>query len=105
MHSIYEHIQKRVTELGFTNYSVQPTLIKTITGKLNYEINAYNELYFLMGQLPLGTRIISDTFAMKTDSSFNTSEIKPFYEFSGFIEIELPVETTNAIEFLKVILS
>ena len=104
MHSIYEHIQKRVTELGFTNYSVQPILIKTTTTKLNYEINAYNELYFLIGQLPLGTRIISDTFAMKTDSSFNQSEIRPFYEFSGFIEIELPVETTNAIEFLKVIL-
>ena len=85
MHSIYEHIQKRVTELGFTNYSVQPILIKTTTGKLNYEINAYNELYFLMGQLPSGTRIISDTFAMKTDSSFNTSEIKPLYELSGFI--------------------
>jgi len=105
MQSIYEHIQKRVVELGYTNYSVQPILIKTITGKLNYEISAYNELYFLMGQVPIGTRIVSDTFAIETDSSFNQSEIRQFYEFSGFIEIELPNETTNAIEFLKVILS
>jgi len=104
MQSIYEHIQKRVTELGFANYSVQPTLIKTTTGKLNYEINAYNELYFIMGRLPIGTRIISDTLAIKTDHNFNDSEIKNYYEFSGFIEIILPLETTNAIEFLKVIL-
>ncbi len=104
MKTIYEHIQKRVAELGFADYSIQPILLKTTTGNLSYEISAYNELYFLMGQIPSGTRIISDTFAIKTDNSFNTSQIKPFYEFSGFIEITLPHETTNAIEFLKVIL-
>ena len=104
MQSIYDHIQKRVAELGYTNYSVQPVLIKTETGILKYEINAYNELYFLMGQVPTGTRIISDTLALQVDDSFNQSEIKPFYEFSGFIEITLPMDTTNAIEFLKVII-
>ncbi len=104
MKTIYEHIEKRVSELGYSDYSIQPVLLKTTTTKLNYDISAYNELYFLMGQIPEGTRIVSDTFAIKTDSSFNTSEIKPFYEFSGFIEITLPHETTNAIEFIKVIL-
>ena len=105
MQSIYDHIQKRVEELGYTNYSVQPVLIKTETGKLQYEINAYNELYFLMGQVQEGTRIVSDTLAMDIDDSFNKSEIKPFYEFTGFIEITTPEDTTDAIEFLKVILS
>jgi len=104
MQTIYEHIQKRVTELGFANYSIQPVLLKTSTGKLTYELYAYNELYFLMGQIPIGTRIISDTNAIQTDSNFNSSALKPFYEFSGFIEVQLPEETTNAIEFLKVIL-
>ncbi len=104
MKTIYEHIQKRVEELGFTNYSLQPVFIQVNTTRLIYDISAYNELYFLMGQIPTGTRIISDTFAIKTDASFNSSEIKPFYEFSGFIEIILPHETTNSIEFLKVIL-
>ena len=105
MQSIYEHIKKRVDELGYANYSVQPVLIKTETDKLQYEINAYNELYFLMGQVQSGTRIVSDTLALEVDNSFNTSEIRNFYEFSGFIEITLSQDTTHAIEFLKVILS
>lgn len=104
MQTIYDHIQKRVAELGHANYSVQPVLIQTSTGKLEYDICAYNELYFLMGPIPNGTRIISDSNALKTNSNFNSSALKPFYEFSGFIEISLPLETTNAIEFLKVIL-
>ena len=105
MQSIYDHIKKRVEELGYANYSVQPVLIKTETDKLQYEINAYNELYFLMGQVQEGTKIISDTNALEIEKSFNKSEIRPFHEFSGFIEITLSKETTNAIEFLKVILS
>ncbi len=105
MQTIYDHIKKRVSELGYADYTVQPTIIKTEMGKVQYEINAYNELYFLMGQVQKGTRIVSDTLAMDIDDSFNKSEIKPFYEFTGFIEITTSEDTTDAIEFLKVILS
>lgn len=105
MESIYQHIQKRVLELGYANYSVQPVIVKTQTGQLEYEISAYNELYFLMGKVPDQTRIISDTHAMLIDENFNNAAIKPFCEFSGFIEIKLSQETTQGLEFLKVILS
>jgi len=104
MQDIYEHIKKRVIELGYADFRVQPTIVKTIKGKLRYEINAYNELYFLMGRLPIGTRIVSDTLALDIDQTFNHSEIKPFYEFTGFIEITLPTDTNDGIEFIKVIL-
>lgn len=105
MQTIYDHIKKRVSELGYTDFSVQPVFIATDKKVLEYEIKAYNELYFLMGQIPVGTRIISDTCAMKTESNFNDLEIKPYYEFSGFIEITLQRATKDAIGFLKVILS
>ena len=104
MQTIYTHIEKRVKELGYTNFSVQPIVIYPISIKLTYKIEAYNELYFLMGDVPTGTRITSDTEALETDGRFNSLKTKPFYEFSGLIEIKLPHEHTAAIEFLKVIL-
>ena len=103
MQTIYTHIEKRIKELGYTDFSVQPTLIKPVSAKLDYRIEAYNELYFLMGDVPINTRITSDTEAIITDSSFNSLNTKPFYEFSGLIEVQLISELTNAIEFLKVI--
>ncbi len=104
MQTIYTHIEKRVKELGYSQFSVQPVVLYPVSTKLTYEIEAYNELYFLMGEIPSGTRITSDTEALETNSSFNLLKTKPFYEFSGLIEIKLPHEYTNAIEFLKVIL-
>jgi hypothetical protein len=103
MQTIYTHIEKRVKELGYTNFSVQPIIIKPIAAKLNYKIEAYNELYFLMGNLPINTRITSDTEAIHVDSTFSSMNIKTFYEFSGLVEIQLISELTDALEFLKVI--
>ncbi len=102
MQGIYEHIEKRVNELGYSDFHIQPILLRTEMGKTEYEIPAYNELYFLMSDLPEGTKIISDSNAVEADHFFNDAVLKPYYEFSGFIQITLPIGEINAIEFLKV---
>ena len=104
MQNIYDHIKKRVFELAYTDFTVQPVILKTEAGKQNYEIQAYNELYFLMSDLPVGTRIISDTNAIESDISFSNSSIRAYHEFSGYIEIIFPSATNEFAEFLRVIM-
>jgi len=103
MQTIYHHITKRIAELGYTDFSVSPVVLKVFKGKLQYDIQAYNELYFLMSSAPIGTRIISDVFAMEIENSLIGSEIRPFYEFSGLIEITFPKKEIRTIDFLRVI--
>ena len=103
MQNIYEHIKKRVSELGYNDFTVQPVILKTETK--NYDIQAYNELYFLMSDLPVGTRIISDTTALEVDIAFSKSVISAYYEFSGYIEIQFPSASNGFVEFLRVIIS
>ena len=104
MQTIYEHIEKRVKELGYGDFHIQPIIVRTNVDKQEYEIQAYNELYFLISQedLPKGTRIVSDSNAVVADEFFLRSVIMPYYEFSGFIQIQLPRAQVCSIEFLKV---
>ena len=103
MTDIHPYIEKRIAELGYTDCHIQPTIIKINSDQDSYDIPAYNELYFLVGSAPVGTRIVSDTQAVVITQSISTSPIQPYYEFSGLIEITLPQAQATSIEFLRVI--
>jgi hypothetical protein len=102
MHSL-EHIQKRVLELGFTDYTYQPVRIELASDE-KAVIKAYNELYFLVGGFKASLKIISDTNAIIVDETYNTSGINGLLEFSGLIEVfKLDNQDTEVLDFIRVI--
>ncbi len=78
----------------------------TQAGQNRYEINAYNELLFLTNapELPLGTKIISDSNIIEIGPEHASSE--SLEEFSGLVAIVLPNNLTDypVLEFIQIIL-
>jgi hypothetical protein len=101
--SIYQHISKRVTALGYSDFSMQ-----AVQAKLNLvdktRIEAYNELYFLVGSVNGSVKIISDTHASIVDDTYSQSGINGLLEFSGLIEIDvLNKLEPDSLNFIKVV--
>lgn len=103
MNELHPYIEKRIAELGFTDYHIQPTILQTNTIDTIYAMDAFNELFFLIGSAPTGTRILSDTEAVQINQQINDSPIQPYFEFSGQIEVILPFPQATSLEFLRVI--
>ncbi|MBU0487421.1 MAG: hypothetical protein KKA07_07675 [Bacteroidetes bacterium] len=101
--NLYAHIAKRVKELGYTDFHVEPVRIVTKATKRIYFFPAYNELIFPISDIPEGTKIYSDTCII--DVGTHTAElIRDLSELTGMIIIELPVALEHLFEFIRVIL-
>jgi hypothetical protein len=80
--------------------------IVTHVGLNRYEVEAYNEFLFLSNasQLPIGTRIISDTNIIEIGLEHSLSE--SLEEFSGLVVIHIPEQLTKypVIEFIQILI-
>ena len=102
-HLVHIHQQFKQREL-----SIQLQRFKTVvtkSGTPRYEIEAYNEYLLLTNAavLPIGTRIISDTYSLEVTTALNGLE--GLEEFSGLVAIVLPVGIDNypIIEFIQIV--
>jgi hypothetical protein len=80
--------------------------VVTHLGVSRYEVPAYNELLFLTNaaQLPVGTRIVSDTNIIQIGPEHAQSEA--LEEFSGLVAITIPAHVASypVIEFIQILI-
>jgi hypothetical protein len=80
--------------------------VVTHAGASRYEVPAYNELLFLTNaaQLPVGTRIVSDTNIIQIGPEHAQSEA--LEEFSGLVAITIPAHIASypVIEFIQILI-
>ncbi len=80
--------------------------VVTHDGLNRYEVPAYNELLFLTNaaQLPIGTRIVSDTNIIQIGPEHAQSEA--LEEFSGLVAITIPAHIASypVIEFIQILI-
>ena len=99
--ALYQHIEKRKKELGYSDYSIQSFRLKINVNEKLYYIPAYNEIFFSLSDFPFGTKIFSDTEIISIDSARTIPELT---EFSGLIIIEFRFGMSSSYDFIRVIL-
>lgn len=100
--NLYAHINKRIKEIGYNDFHVQPLRYVTNAIRRIYHYPAYNELLFPISDIPAGVRIYSDTEIVNPGALTNEF-IRDFSELTGMVIIELPVAAEHLFEFIRVI--
>lgn len=100
------YIKEQLAQRQITLELHQFRKVVTSPGTRRYEVPAYNELLFLTNaaQLPIGTRIVSDTNIIEIGPEHALSEA--LEEFSGLVAITLPAHLTSypIIEFIQILI-
>lgn len=100
--NLYAHIAKRIKEIGYTDFHVQPVRLKTNSSKRIYLFTAYNELIFPVSEIPADVKIYSDTEIIDVRNLTNEL-VRDFSELTGMIIIELTSAAEHLFEFIRVI--
>ena len=100
------YIKEQLAQREITLELHQFRKVVTSPDARRYEVPAYNELLFLTNaaQLPIGTRIVSDTNIIEIGPEHALSEA--LEEFSGLVAITLPAQLTSypVIEFIQILI-
>jgi hypothetical protein len=106
MYDYLNHIQRQLEQRNIKPKLQQFRYLLIQPGEIYYELKAYNELLFLIkpDQLPIGTRIVSESRARVIPS--DVTQIQGIEDYSGLVSIKLPVAPTEqkTIEFIQITL-
>jgi len=84
---ILAYIERRMQELGYRNYHVEPVRITSSTGELS--IQAYNEYYYLVAKtVKADLLIVSDTNVFNEGATYSDFQYYGHQEFSGDIQLK-----------------
>lgn len=106
MYDYLKHIQRQLEQRNIQPKLQQFRHLTLLPGEIYYELKAYNELLFLIkpDQLPVGTRIVSESRARVIPS--DVSQIQGIEDYSGLVTIKLPAAPTEkkTVEFIQITL-
>ncbi len=96
------YIEKRMNELGFKDYHIQPMVLSIESGETIQHIKAYNEYLYLISE------IIPSDLIVHSDTNLYFSNVQQFgayipQEFSGLVCIESSSQDAFSLEFIRVI--
>jgi len=102
---IMAYIARRMTDLGFKQYSFEPFTVVLSDAPQGYHIEGTNEYYYLVSKtLVKGTEISSGNNYFKVEDYHLTLDYSKIQEFTGQITITLPQGTgKGALEFIRVL--
>ena len=97
-----EYIRKRMKELGFEDYHIQPIVLDINSGQTIQYFKAYNEYHYLVSE------IIPSDLIIHADTNIFYSNVQQFgaylpQEFSGLICVESTSQDPFSLEFIRVI--
>jgi hypothetical protein len=96
---IMGYIPKRLKQLGYETYHIRHRDYSVQAGS-SFTIDAYNELYFIIGS-PDDLTIDSDYGMYDSTGSFTGENM---HQHKGFITITNPTDSNKRVEFIQVII-
>jgi hypothetical protein len=103
-HYLLAYIRQQMLERGYRKFHHEPVLLLTDSKQTKYQIRAYNEFFFLVSkEIANGTIIRSDNNVYEAGQYYNKNNFHQIQEFTGLIIIEIPKNTIQLLEFIRVI--